>query len=409
MKILIITTNGITTTFKSWPERLQARGLAQRGHQVRAITYLGKQDFNRLDQETIDNVEVRRVKRRGWLSWELAQALFKGPKPDVVHLHHLSNQLAFETALICKLRRIPLVMTPHGLFHDPYLVKDRDRPFATPARYSEMILTLRQLVKALFKQFKPKRHLKNYLNHSPLLMMDRVIVLSRHGKEVALKLGVKEKRLAIVPNAIDRAWAESEGEGESELPPEVRGIEGPLVLYLGQFKYRKGFDLLAKAIPAILEQCPQTRFVFAGHSPIHEAELVKLAEAANARDKLILLHSVSEGEKAALFRRAAQAGVYVLPTRYEGFGIPLIEAMSLGCPVVSTNIPVIDELIKDGENGLLFPLEDVAGLAGTVTRVLQDPKLHQKLAKNGLQTVRNYFTPVILDQLETIYKEVSGK
>jgi glycogen(starch) synthase len=404
MKILIITTNGITTTFQSWPERLQARGLAQRGHRVRAITYRGKQDFNRLEHETIDNVEVRRVKRRGWLSVELAQALFSGPKPDVVHLHHLSNQLAYETAIICKLRRIPLVMTPHGLFHDPYLVKDRDRPFAAPARYSEMILSVGQFVKAMLKQFKPKRHLKNYLNHSPLLMMDRVIVLSRHGKEVALKLGVKEKRLAIVPNAIDRDWAE----GESDLPPEVRGIEGPLVLYLGQFKYRKGFDLLAKAIPAILEKCPEARFVFAGHSPIHEAELIKLAEDANARDKLVLLHSVSEGEKAALFRRAAQSGLYVLPTRYEGFGIPLIEAMSLGCPVVSTNIPVIDELIKDGENGLLFPLEDVDSLAVAVGRVLGDSELHRKLAEGGLETVKNYFTPVIIDRLEEIYREVTA-
>lgn len=404
MKILIITTNGITKTFESWPERLQARGLARRGHQVRAITYLGKQDFNRLEHETIDNVEVRRVKRRGWLSLGLARELFRGPKPDVVHLHHLSNQLAFEAALICKLRQIPLVMTPHGLFHDPYLVKDRDRPFDAPARYGEMIMTVGQFVKAMFKQFKPKRHLKNYLNHSPLLMMDRVIVLSRHGREVALKLGVKDKRLVIVPNAIDDDWAKD----ASELPAEVREVAGPLVLYLGQLKYRKGFDLLAKAIPAILEGCPDAHFVFTTHSPIHETELIRIAESANARDRLILLHSVSEAEKAALFRRAAQAGVYVLPTRYEGFGIPLIEAMSLGCPVISTNIPVIDELIRDGENGLLFPLDDVAGLAATVVRLLQDGELHRKLAEGGYKTVQNYFTPVIIDQLEEIYREVSA-
>ncbi|MDB5078562.1 MAG: hypothetical protein JWP00_486 [Chloroflexi bacterium] len=405
MKILIITTNGITATFQSWPERLQARGLVRRGHQVRAITYRGKQDFNRLEHEVIDEVAVHRVKRRGWLSWELARDLVTGPKPDVVHLHHLSNQLAYEAAIICKLRRIPLVMTPHGLFHDPYLVVDRDRPFDAPARYSDMILSVRQFVRAMVKQFKPKRHLKNYLNHSPLLLMDKVLVLSRHGKEVALKLGVPEKRLAIVANAIDQDWA---GE-DSELPAEVKGFKGPLVLYMGQFKYRKGFDLLAKAIPAILEGCPGARFVFTGHSPIHEAELIRLVEAANARDKLILLHTPSEGEKAALFRRAAQSGAYVLPTRYEGFGIPLIEAMSLGCPVISTNIPVIDELIKDGENGLLFPLEDVAGLAAAVVRLLQDNGLHQKLAHGGYETVKRYFTPVILDQLEAVYREVSKK
>jgi glycosyltransferase involved in cell wall biosynthesis len=405
MKILIITTNGITAPFQSWPERLQARGLARRGHQVRAITYRGKQDFNRLEHEVIDEVAVHRVKRRGWLSLQLARDLLTGPKPEVVHFHHLSNQLAYEAALICKLRRIPLVMTPHGLFHDPYLVADRDRPFNSPARYSEMILSAGQFIRALRKQFKPKRHLKNYLNHRPLLMMDRVIVLSQHGKEVALKLGVPEKRLAIVPNAIDRDWADEPG----ELPAEVKGIDGPLVLYLGQFKYRKGFDLLAKAIPAILAGCPGARFVFAGHSPIHEAELIRLAEAAKARDKLVLLHSVSEGEKAALFRRAAQNGVYVLPTRYEGFGIPLIEAMSLGCPVISTEIPVIDELIKAGENGLLFPLEDVDGLAAAVVRVLGDPQLRQQLAQGGLETVQRYFTPVILDRLEALYREVSRR
>lgn len=404
MKILIITTNGITATFESWPERLQARGLARRGHKVRAITYLGKQDFNRLEHEIIDGVAVRRVRRRGWLSFGLAHELLTGPKPDVVHLHHLSNQLAFEAALICKLRRIPLVMTPHGLFHDPYLVADRDRPFDAPARYNEMILSVRQFIRAMLKQFKPKRHLKNYLNHSPLLMMDKVIVLSRHGKEVALKLGVAEKRLTIVPNAIDQTWADY----TSELPQEVKAVEGPLVLYLGQLKYRKGFDLLAKAIPVILEGCPEAYFVFTTHSPIHEAELVRLVEAAHVRDKLILLHSVSEGEKAALFRRAAQSGVYVLPTRYEGFGIPLIEAMSLGCPVITTDIPVIDELIKNGENGLLFPLEDVAGLAKAVIRLLQDPALHQRLAQGGYETVQRYFTPVIMDQLEAIYREVTS-
>lgn len=402
MKILIITTNGITTTFKSWPERLQARGLAQRGHEVRAITYLGTQDFNRKRREVIDGVEVRRLKRRGWLSLGLARQLLFGPRPEIVHLHHLSNQFAFETALICKLRRVPLVMTPHGLFHDPYLVEDRDRPFAAPARYSEMIMSFGQLLAALRRKFKPKRHLKNYLNHSPLRMMNKVIALSQHGRSVLLKLGVRDERIVVISNAIDSDWAT---ESES-LPPELAGQEGPMVLYMGQFKYRKGFDLLARAIPAILKDCPEAHFVFTGHSPIHEAELLRLVDQAGAGHRVTLINNVSEGQKAALFRQGALSGVYVLPTRYEGFGIPLIEAMSLGCPVVTTNIPVIDELVKDEINGLLFPLEDVEGLAKAVVRALKEPKLRSQLSEGGYQTVRNYYTPVILDQLQAVYQEV---
>ena len=298
MKILIITTNGITSFFKGWPERLQARGLIERGHQVRAITYLGDRDFNSQPCEIIDEVEVRRLKRRDWWSSQLLRELGFGPRPDLVHLHHLSNQFAFEAALICKVRRIPVVMTPHGLFHDPYLVADRDRPFATPARYAEMILTPGQLFRALRRQFKPKRHLKNFLNHSPLLMMNRVIALSEHGRSVLIKLGVKPARIAVVPNALDPGWMNDE---PTVLPSALADHTGPLVLYMGQLKYRKGFDLLARAIPAILESCPMARFVFMGHSPIHEAELIRLIQAAGATDRLTLLHSVTEGQKAAIF------------------------------------------------------------------------------------------------------------
>ena len=406
MKILIITTNGITSFFKGWPERLQARGLVERGHQVRAITYLGNREFNQQEAEIIDGVAVRRLKRRGWWSGSLLVELLFGPRPDLIHLHHLSNQFAFITALVCKLRRIPVVMTPHGVFHDPYLVADRDRPFAAPPRYDDIIMTPGQFVRALRRQFKPKRHLKNFLNHSPLLLMDRVLALSEHGRAVLLKLGVRPDRIEVVPNGVDPNWYDDE---PATLPPVLADYEGPLVLYMGQLKYRKGFDLLAQAIPAILEACPSAHFVFTGHSPIHEAELIRLAEAARAKDRLILLHSVSEGQKAALFRRAAQDGLYVLPTRYEGFGIPLIEAMSVGCPVVTTNIPVIDEMIRDGQNGLLFELENVAELAQAVGTVLNDPALRVRLAEGGYQTVRRYYTPVIIDALEEIYRKLSSK
>jgi glycogen synthase len=403
MKILIITTNGITTTFKSWPERLQARALAERRHQVRAITYLGNRDFNSIPSETIDNVPVRRLKRREWFSLRLIRELALGVRPDVVHIHHLSNQFAFLTAVICKIRRIPLVFTPHGLFHDPYLVVDRDRPFATPARYTDMILSLRQLVGALRKNFKPKRHLKNYLNHSPLLFADRVIPLSGHGRDVLLKLGIPSGKIRIVPNAIDRNWTDGE---IIALPAAVQNLNAPFVLFMGQLKYRKGFDLLARAMRPVLERCPDAHFVFVSHSPIHEPELIRLAEEANARDRLIIVHDATEGEKAALFRHAA---VYTLPTRYEGFGIPLIEAMSQGCPVVTTNIPVIDEMITDGANGLLFELDDVDGLADCLVRVLQDGKLRDRLVAGGYQTVERYYTPTVIAEIEAVYKEVVKK
>lgn len=394
MKITIITTNGITTEFNSWPERLQARGLARRGHKVRAFTYAGNKHWNKQEQEVIDGVPVRRL-RQSWFSTALFRALLFGERPDVVHVHHLSNKFAFGAILACKLRGVPVVLTPHGLFHDAYLVHDRDRPFDAPPRYGEIIMTLPRLVAFLFYKFKPKRHLKNYLTHAPLRMADRLIALSQHGRGVMLKLGLDTAKIVVAPNAIDPDWLDG-----AEPAPKAGQ---PQILFMGQLKYRKGFDLLAQAMPLIVEKFPGARFIFAGHSPIHEGELLRLAEEGGVTANLIQAGHFSEQEKAAYF---LASDIYVLPTRYEGFGIPLIEAMSAGCPVVSSNIPVIDEIIKDGENGLLAPPEDPAGLAVTILRVLEDEALSQRLREGGRKAVTAYYTPLLVEQLEQIYNEV---
>jgi glycosyltransferase involved in cell wall biosynthesis len=399
LHILIITTNGITQEFDSWPERLQARALAQHGHKVRAYTYLGKKSWNKVQHEVIDGVEVKRLHHRQWLSLDLIKALWRDPRPDVVHLHHLSNQFCYLAVLICKLRRIPIVMTPHGLFHDPYLVYDRDRPFDSPARYDEIIQTIPQMLKALLQRFKPKRALKNYLMHAPLRQVNKVIALSEHGRGVLLKLGLKAEKITIIPNAIDPDWFES-------VEPAPKSHDELRILYLGQLKYRKGFDLLAKAILPVVERFPQARFVFATHSPIQRSDLLDIVDEAGVRGYIQLPEHVSDSEKAALF---LGSDLYVLPTRYEGFGIPLLEAMSAGCPVISTNIPVIDEIIKNEVNGLLFEYDNPQSLAQAIIHALENPLLRHKLAENGRREVEKYYTPKIVEQLEAVYREVCGK
>ncbi|MEI6043229.1 MAG: glycosyltransferase family 4 protein [Chloroflexota bacterium] len=395
MKITIITTNGITTEFNSWPERLQSRGLASRGHTVRAFTYAGTKSWNRERQEVIDGVEVQRLKQ-SWFSLELWQILLWGsPRPDVVHMQHLSNQFAFCAALACNLRGIPVVITPQGPFHDPFLVADRDRPYNAPPRYQDIIMNPLQLIPALLRRFKPKRHLRNYLTHAPLKMADRIIASSRHERGVWIKLGLNPAKVVIAPNVIDPDWLK----GVKAAPK----VGQPQILYLGQLKYRKGFDLLARAIPLVVKEIPEARFIFAGHSPIHQYELLKLVEEGGVKDKVVFPGQLSDEEKAAYF---LASDLYVLPTRYEGFGIPLLEAMSAGCPVVSTNIPVVNEIIQDGENGLLAPPEDPVGLAKAIVRVLQDETLSNHLREGGRKAVVAYYTPLLIDQLEQLYKEI---
>lgn len=394
MRIITITTNGFAKAFDSWPERIEARGLKQRGHSVKAYTYLGNRDFNSQPFEVIDNIEVRRLRRRQFLAPSLFSALLLGPRPDVVHLHHWSGQFNYLATLLCKLRGVPVLLTSYGLFHDRYLIPDRDRPYATAPHYDELIYSWRGVWQAWRKGKGLKYALRNYFTHTPYRLVDRLIVLSEHERGIAHKLGVPPEKVAVMPVSIDESWL-------SDISPAEK-VGEPQLLYLGQLKYRKGFDVLAHALPKVFARFPNARCIIASHSPIHLPDLMKILDENGARDKVIFRDDVSDEEKARLF---LASDAYILPTRYESFGIPLIEAMSAGCAVVSSDIPVITELIRDGENGVLAPLEDPDGLAETIIRLLENPALHKKVVENGCRTVQNYFTPVVVERLEKVYQE----
>lgn len=396
---MIITTNGITRESVSWPERVYARALVKAGYEVSAYVYLGNQSWNKEKREVIDGVEVKRLRHRQWLSFDLIKCLLRDQRPDVVHLYHHSNQFNYLATLICRMRRIPVVLSPLGMLHDPYLVDDRDRPLETPPKYDEIITTLPQLFKSLLHRFKPKRAIKNYLWHAPILQAKKVVALSEHEREVLIKLGVKRERTEVIPIAQDQDWLEG-------IEPAPKSHDELRIFYLGQLKYRKGFDLLAKAIPAIIQQYPQARFIFAGHSPIHRDDLLSIVDETGMRGYIQLPTHLSEEEKAALF---LSSDLYVLPTRYEGFGIPLLESMSAGCPVISTRIPVIDEIVTHGVNGLLFDYDNAASLASTINHALENPFLRHKLSENGKEAVKKYFTPQIMKQFEKLYSEVCTK
>ena len=82
---------------------------------------------------------------------------------------------------------------------------------------------------------------------------------------------------------------------------------------------------------------------------------------------------------------------YVLPTRYEGFGLPLLEAMTCRTPIVSTDIPVVREIVAHEVNGLLIPFGDSVALGESILRLVADPVLRQRLADAGEEAMRTRF------------------
>lgn len=403
MNILIISTYGFDPAFPSRPEYLQARALARRGHRVVAYEYYAPQYPGQAIRHAWlpGNVAVHRGATWGFFTPELLLRLLLAERPDVVHIHHLRNLLAFQTVQVARWLRVPVVLTPHGLLHDGDLVLDRDRPLEAPPRFERLIMQPQQLACRLLRGAHPRRAVRNYLIHAPLRMVNGAVALSEHERGLLLTLGVTSERITVLPNAVDladfdRLCAQSNA---VQLPP----VSPPRILFIGQLIERKGFDLLAHAMPAVVQAFPQATFTFVSHYRRGEAELRRIVTAGGVERNLQLLGAVDEREKTRLLH---MADVVVAPSRYEGFGIPLIEAMAAARPVITTDVPAGNEVVQHEQTGLLVPYADPDALAAAILRVLRDPALARRMGTQGRRIVEaRYNAEYLATCLEQWYQD----
>lgn len=421
MKILLVSTYGFDAGFPSRPEYLQARALARRGHHVVAYEYYAP----RYPGQSVRHawlpgqVAVHRCRMWGFFSPEVLLRLLLAERPDIVHIHHLRNLLGFQVVSMARWLGLPVVLTPHGLLHDNDLVADRDRPLEAPLRFDRLIMRPGQLARSLLRGAHPRRAVRNYLLHAPLRLVDGAVALSNHERKVLIQLGLPSKRITVLPNAVDLELFQRRGEaakrrgGDDVTAPEAESvalrqrfiaastIQNRMVLFIGQLIGRKGFDLLARAMPAVVREVPEAQFVFVSHYRRGEAELRRIVREGGVERQLQLLGAVDEAEKIALLH---VADVVVAPSRYEGFGIPLIEAMAAGRPVITTDVPAGNEVVRHERTGLLVPYDDPAALAAAIVRVLRDQVLAGRLGENGRREVAaRYAADVLAAQLEDWY------
>lgn len=402
MRVAIVTTTGVTRQFRQWPEAILGRALIARGHKVAAFTLHEEgSDITGQVREDVDGIAVTRVPtNKVWLAPRLFPALARF-RPDIVHLFHLRNALNWQATLLAQALRIPVVFTVVGPFHDPYLVDDRERPYLGRMYPGKLIYTLPQLARRLVRArfHKPLSIWQNFCMHYPLRAADRLIALSRHEVGVLERLGVPAHKIVQIPLWIDVPYIESVPVG----PSRASEYASPHVLFLGQLKERKGYDTLAHAMPLVLRQRPEATFLFAGQNPARAGHLTSICEENGSISNLVLLGRVSEEEKVRLMRGA---DCLVYPTRYESFGLPPLEAMAAGCPVVATDLPVVSEMIQDGENGVLVAPEDPEALAAGILRVLDRPDLRVRLVEGGRLTLSRYDEKTIMRRILSLYEEL---
>ncbi|MHB8648375.1 MAG: glycosyltransferase family 4 protein [Thermomicrobiales bacterium] len=389
MKIDFVTTFGIVKGFPSFPEATLARQFVADGHDVRAFTYFAKSSaMIDTHHEVIGDAVVHRIRRKGFFTPGILGWIAR-EKPDIAHLHHLSNRLTALALPAYHARGVPVVFSPYGILHDPVLVDDTDRPFAAPMHAERVQSSLTRTIRATGV----RRGASIWTLHRPLFAADAVHAMSFHEKQVLAQLGVPETRIHFIPLGIDAALLQCE--------TPVARTASPTVLFLGQTKYRKGWDILVRAIPGIVQTIPTARFIFAGHTGRDRIAFDALVREIGVAAHIESPGRVSEAEKTRLLR---SSWVLTLPARYEGFGIPLVEAMMVGTPVVTTDVPACNEIVRDGETGLVVKPDDPAALAAALVRLLGDATLRLRLARAAERDVaKRYEARVVARQFETLY------
>jgi glycosyltransferase involved in cell wall biosynthesis len=173
----------------------------------------------------------------------------------------------------------------------------------------------------------------------------------------------------------------------------------PAIVAMGRLVWQKGFDTLLRSLPGIKHPC---RLLILGEGEDEDA-LRALSSKLGVDNRVSFTGFLSNP-----YPTLSAASVFVLSSRFEGFPNALLEAMSLGVPSVSTRCPSgPEEIITDGVNGFLVPVEDPVALAGAIDRLLGDPELRSKMGCAGRESVQTLDAPNIVRRYEALFEEVA--
>jgi glycosyltransferase involved in cell wall biosynthesis len=259
-----------------------------------------------------------------------------------------------------------------------------------PTRSRRVVLTVHDLSFARFPETAPmatRRWLARL--ESSLATAAQVIVVSEQTRQDLLETypgsaARLAERVTVVPLGVDTDVFRPAGDDAVDRVRRRYGVEGPFLLSLGGIEPRKNLPALVRAYASLPDDV-RPALVIAGPVAPWNPEgwnLVRPALEAlppRVRERVVVTGYVSEEEKVALLD-GAEALVY--PSLYEGFGLPVIEAMACGTPVLTSNVSALPETA--GDAALLVDPGSVEDIAAGIQRLLSDPALRERLRNAGV-------------------------
>ncbi|HEX8974635.1 MAG TPA: glycosyltransferase family 1 protein [Patescibacteria group bacterium] len=253
------------------------------------------------------------------------------------------------------------------------------------------VVTIHDLAFKIFPQYFPTRDLAklNRLTDNAVSRADRIIAISESTKHDLLRFypNLEEKKIFVVHHGFDRDLFEKDISADfSQMILEKYGIEkNKYLLYIGAIQPRKDLVTLVEAFEKIKEKNPGLKLVIAG-APAwnYEDTLKKITSSIYSGDVVVTGKTVFE-EQPVLYRQAA---AFVLPSLYEGFGIPVLEAMASSVPVICARN---SSLVEVGAEAVrFFETSNAEDLTEKLNEVLGSKELREEMIRRGKERIKEF-------------------
>jgi glycosyltransferase involved in cell wall biosynthesis len=287
------------------------------------------------------------------------------------------------------------------LFHAPHYVL----PPLTPCK---SVVTIHDCIHLRFPQYLPNRLGYAYARGSLWMAThrsNRIMTVSEASKRDILSyFRVPDQKIDVIYNGIDERFGEMPAEDDVARVRERYQLDERFVLYAGNIKPHKNVERLIEAFHILRKgggELEHIKLVIIGDEVSKYAALRHAVHRHKLHKHVRFFGFVPHGTLAILYRLAA---VFVFPSLYEGFGLPPLEAMASGTPVITSNVSSLPEVVGDAAL-LIDPLEPHA-IADAMRRVLTDSALRENLSQRGLERARHFSWERSIRRVREIYDEV---
>lgn len=386
MKILRITSEGYDTGGVENGIVLVQPLLEARGYDVRTLASASRPDlphFNTYAYKPLAPYEKLLYTFNPYSYRALKKAL-RDFEPDVVHVHTIGEASA---SIFMPLRNYPTILTVHG----PEVYSKSLLLWCFPSSAFKTGTRARSdLTVSGWLRFIYHRLLLDPLFAIGMRHVDKVVTLSHYMHDLVQKEGVENE---YVPNG-------------TALMPYTPITNNRTLLYVGRLEKLKGVQHLLNALPKILARFADTHLAIAGDGGARD-ELEAQARALGLNAHVTFLGHIGRTELEARYREST---IVMMPSVYpEAFGKVGIEAMSVGRPVIASDVGGVSDWLVSGKTGFAVPPGNSEKIADAVTRLFADPQLLASMSKAARKKSEEFSIESHVEKMDALYRKVAAK